>query len=115
MSLSNNFKKVELNKYNMANLMKQFRDKNGYIVFNNNDSIGISITDADSNLFTIHKVSYTESYQVISYMYYGTTRLWWLIAKLNDVTDATILPMHGSTLKILNPSLVESVLSQLKN
>ena len=115
MSLSNNFKKVELNKYNMANLMKQFRDKNGYIVFNNNDSVGISMTDADSNLFTIHRVNYNESYQVISYMHYGTTRLWWLIAKLNNVTDATELPQHGTTLKILNASLVSSVLEQLKS
>lgn len=107
--------KVSLDTYNFAKIFTQFKDKNGNYVFNLNDTISVILGDANSDLYISHLVSAKDTYQTISYKYYGTTRLWWLIAKLNNIEDATVLPAHTTIVKVLNPSLLNTVLSSLTN
>lgn len=104
---------VKLNRYNLANILIQFIDKSGNLVFNNNDSITIDLTDNGSNLYYNHVVSLADTYQTISHRYYGTTRLWWLIAKMNGVMDATILPKPGTVIKVLNENFLELIVSNI--
>lgn len=106
--------KIVLGPYNLANIFSQFKDKNGNYVFNINDSISIDLTDTSSTLYYDHIVAAKDTYHTISYRYYGTTRLWWLIAKMNNVTDATKLPEKSTVLKVLNPAYINIVLSSIK-
>lgn len=102
-----------LGQYDMANLFIQFLDKNNNVVYNINDSVALNFLDPSDNLVSIYLVGDKDTFQTIAYKFYGTTRLWWLIARLNNVEDAFIRPKSGSYLKILNPSLITTIASQL--
>ena len=106
--------KIQLNKYNLANLLMQFIDKNGNMVFNNNDSISLDLTDISTNLYESYIVNESDTYHLISFKYYGTTRLWWLIAKINGVQDATEFPEPGEILTVLAPGLIGTILDSIK-
>lgn len=110
--MANNYSE---SKYDMAGIFIKFIDKNGVSVYNINDTFNIALTDTGSNLYTNYVVLEGDSYQTISYRVYGTTRLWWLIAKMNNVTDATELPVPGEIIRILNKNFVSDVCGLLKN
>lgn len=66
----------------------------------------------DKNLFTTLIISKEMPWTIISYNAYGTIDLWWLIVLTNDIQNPLILP-KDTTLKILQPQYVSSVLNQL--
>lgn len=105
--------RIRLNRNNLANILIQFTDKNGNLVFNNNDTISIDLADTGSTLFQNYIVCEKDTYQTISYYFYGTVQLWWLIAKMNNVTDATSLPKLGTTIRILSPEFLNTVLNSV--
>lgn len=97
-------------KYNLSNIFKIFEDKNYNNVYNINDSFTIVLGDTSSELLLSHYVtSNDETWQSISYRYYKTIKLWWLIAKVNDVTDAFIKPKLGDTINIVNPAFLNTI------
>lgn len=102
-----------IGQYDMANLFIQFLDKNNNMVYNINDSVALNFLDPSDSLVSIYLVGDKDTFQTISYKFYGTTRLWWLVARLNNVSNAFNRPKSGSYLKILNPSLISTISSQL--
>lgn len=106
---------MTIDKYNLANLFLQFKDKNGKTVFNVNDTLTFDFSDTASSIFINHVVGEKDTYQTISYRYYGTTRLWWIIAKINNVEDATIRPEAATIIKVLNPQHINFVSANLQN
>lgn len=66
----------------------------------------------DNNLFTSLIISRETSWTVISYNAYGTIDLWWLIVLTNNIQNPLIMPVN-TTLKILQPQYVSTVLNQL--
>lgn len=105
--------RIKLNRNNLANILIQFTDKNGIMVFNNNDTISIDLTDTGSTLCTDYIVCEKDTYQTISYKFYGTVQLWWLVAKMNNVKDATVLPRLGTIIKVLNPEFLGNILNNI--
>lgn len=101
--------------YDLANLFLKFRDKNGNIVYNLNDTIEIEFADTSSSLYDVYVVKESDTYQTISYKLYGTTRLWWAIAKLNKVYDATKLPSKGDVIKTISKSFIGQVIRAIKS
>lgn len=101
-----------IGKYDMANLFIQFLDKNNNYVYNINDSVALNFLDPSDSLVSIYAVGDKDTFQTIAYKFYGTTRLWWLVARLNNVSDAFERPKSGTYLKILNPSLISVISSQ---
>lgn len=101
-----------IGKYDMANLFIQFLDKNDNQVYNINDSVALNFLDPSDSLVSIYAVGDKDTFQTIAYKFYGTTRLWWLVARLNNVKDAFERPKSGTYLKILNPSLISIISSQ---
>ena len=104
---------ISLDNTKLANIFQIFKDDNGNYVFNLNDSANIDISDTSDNYYTIHVVKHKESYQTIAYMYYGSTRLWWIITKFNKIKNVIDLPIPGTALKILSTEVVNSIIKQL--
>ena len=100
--------------YDMANLFLKFRDKNANMVYNVNDTISIEFTDTASSLYEVYVVKDFDTYQTISYKLYGTTRLWWTIAKVNGVKDATRLPRKGTVIKVISRGFISQVIRAIK-
>lgn len=108
-------KNFSLAKTNMANIFSIVKDKNNNYVFNINDTLNIQPTDTSTNYYIIHYVHNKESYQSISFYYYGTTRLWWIITKFNNIQNVIDLPKPGTALKILKPEMKDFILNSMQN
>lgn len=106
---------IRLNRNNLANILIQFTDKNGNLVFNNNDTLSIDLSDTGTSLYTNYVVCEKDTYQTIAYKFYGTVRLWWLVAKMNNINDATKLPTLGTVIRVLNPEFLNTVLNGMAN
>jgi len=104
---------VKLNANDIANLFS-VSIVDGLYVFNVNKTI--SFTDPakmSPNYFKYYKVLPLDTLTNISYKIYGTIGLWWLIAKINGITDATYPLVEGDLLKILKSDIVESIKKQI--
>lgn len=106
---------ISLKNSDLANLFQIFKDNNGNYVFNLNDTVNINIANTADNYYILHTVNKKESYQTISYMYYNTTRYWWIITKFNNISNVIDLPTQGTILKILNIDVVKFIIQQINN
>jgi len=71
------------------------------------DDNGIATVEAGEIIlptkFKTHIVKQNETLESISWKYYGTSDLSWLIAKMNDISEEELFslePLEGETLKI---------------
>ena len=69
---------------------------------------------AEGNYFE-YVVETNDTWPLISFKNYGTTRLWWLVLKMNEIVDPTQDPEIGSSLKLLNENLVNSLLDAIRD
>ena len=69
----------------------------------------------DSRFFTEVIIDIVAPYTTISNRYYGTQDLWWLICITNNITNPVPVMKPGTKLKILNPDIVNRVLSEINN
>lgn len=61
-------------------------------------------------LFIPYKVIANDNWTIISYKFYQTIELWWLIAKVNNIKNPTEDPVVGTTIKILASDVINQVL-----
>lgn len=102
-----------LNTYDMANIFNQYTDEDGFEYFNLANSINIA--DIDSSLYDEIFLNEVDTWYDLSYRYYGTTRLWWIILVANNIQDAFAEAVSGKKIKILKKEAVSEVLNQINN
>jgi len=73
------------------------------------------ISDNVDQLYTEYDVGYEEWWDNISYKFYGTPYLWWIIALTNEVVNPFEYLEEGTTIKIINPNKIYEILSQINN
>jgi hypothetical protein len=56
-----------------------------------------------------------DNWPVISYKFYNTSDLWWLICEYNRIYNPIEQPENGTILRILKPEYVYKVLEELKS
>ena len=106
---------------NFANLFniyfkKETEEFKNMLTYSINKSIYFSNVDNMSpNNFTFYECKEKDSWSTISYSFYDTIELWWLICKVNNITDPVAFsPLPGQNIKLLNKDLVPSILQHLK-
>ena len=62
-----------------------------------------------------YEVGYNEWWDNISYLFYGTPYLWWLVALANDVVNPYEELVEGTNIKVLSVSKVYEIISELDN
>lgn len=60
------------------------------------DIVEISIEDP----LAIHTASVGETWEILSYKYYGTTKLYWAILYANNIIDPFVELQHGDVIYI---------------
>lgn len=105
----------KVNANDFANFFKCYQNTDGSWKMNINRTLVIMNKDyLRPAIYTYYEVKYGDSWTLISYNYYGTIELWWVICKFNGITDPTISPVEGEKLIIPNKSIVDSIVKQLK-
>ena len=101
--------------YDMEQMLNAYLDEDGVWTLNLNSSFyAIGIPDAS---FLWYKVPDTMQWTTISYNVYGTTRLAWLLMKLNGVWGKDIFKpvIAGQTIRYLDQSkYVDPILESIR-
>ena len=82
--------KYVVSQYDFENFFNVYEDKRSNYVFNLNSSMYFNV---DKSYLSKYIVKYNMYWPVVSYMIYGTTRLAWLLMKLNNVNEKNLFQM----------------------
>ena len=103
---------AQLNLYDYANIFTTYVDADGYSYYDLINNLVIE-GDIDSTLYD--EIFYNEdvSWYDLSNIYYGTTRLWWVILIANNIINPFEDVKTGSRIKILKSTVVSEILSNI--
>ena len=105
----------KLSFYRYENFFNVYQDERTQELFYNVlRSINIFQTD-NSGVQSTYNISPGDTWQYISYKFYKTLDLWWLVCTYNQIMDPTQLPEAGTSVKLLNPEYVGYVLQELRS
>lgn len=102
----------KLDEYSYENIFKVYREENHY-VYNLLSKINIP-ADIDESIVNLIRIDGPISWTNLSYKYYGTIKLWWLICIVNGIKNPVYLPKTGAVFKIIKPAYVRTVLDEIK-
>jgi hypothetical protein len=102
-----------LDNYNFANFFHVV-NKGEKSYFNLYRNINFDLSDLDPNLFENYEIMENDSWTNISYKFYGTIKLWWLICRFNDIKNPFNELEAGKILKIPVKELMDSVLNVIR-
>lgn len=107
-----------ISKYDLANIFNIYDDKDlgpDYKRYNLNSTIVITgINSIPASELSTYKVKDGDTLNSISFKLYGTIELWWLLAKINNISNATITLQSGWTLYTLSKSTVNQILNAMR-
>lgn len=101
-----------LHQFDLANIFNVYTDEDGLEFYNLFQSINIE-GDIDPTLYSEHLWSGTDNFYHLSYQYYNTTRLWWVILIANNIINPFDDIQPGTKLKILKQPVVSQILASL--
>lgn len=102
----------QLSVYRFENFLNIYTDENQQRFYNLLRGINI-IPANDSSLEDTYYVELHDTWLYISYQYYGTIYLWWLVCEYNRVANPVNGPTPGSTIKLLKKDYVWSIITNL--
>ena len=96
----------------LDNLFSVRKDSRGNYVYNLNETVYINVSDDQLLDYTTSCNCY---WPLISYNLYGTTRLAWLLMKVNNVGRKNLFTRisAGQTIKYLDKTHVQSILKSI--
>lgn len=104
----------KLDQYNFANLFnvinlgeKSYFNINKTILFENMDDIPLSY-------YSSYIIKSGDSWTGISFKFYKTIKLWWLICKVNNIKNPFFELTPGKNIKILDISIINDILQSIK-
>ena len=106
---------------NFANLFNVYDDPelgSTHKTYSINRTLNFSDLDnksTDNNaLFTPHTVQSGDTWTTLSYKFYQTIELWWLVAKINNIADPTEDPTVGTQIRILKSDIVNQIIQTIR-
>lgn len=67
------------------------------------------------NFYDEYIITGTDEWDLMSYNFYDTEKLWWLLAKYNNVIDPFTELVVGSKIKLIKPQLISTFLLELRD
>lgn len=105
----------QLDKFNFANLFNvvDLSDKSYY---NISKTINFqNVLDIENGYVDYYQISVNDTWTSISYMYYGTIKLWWLICKFNNIIDPFAELIPGKKILIPCQQIINQILLLISN
>jgi hypothetical protein len=101
-----------LEDYNFENIFKIYKDNDHYF-YNLLKTINFP-RDLDPVYFETYRVKSNMALTILSYKFYGTIKLWWLILLTNQINNPIAFINPGKMLKIIKPAYVGDILQSIK-
>lgn len=104
---------LNLSTYRFETFFKVYQDSDtNQLYYNILKNVNILAAN-DNTVEDAYTVAPHDTWVYISYKYYKTIDLWWLVCEYNGITNPTQMPEVGTTLKLLKAGYVYNVLSEL--
>lgn len=104
----------KLSIYRYENFLNIYNDPDGTRFYNLLKSINV-FPATNSSVEDTYRINLNDTWLLISYNYYGTIYLWWLVCEYNRISNPTIQPQPGTQIKLLKKEYVASVINALNN
>ena len=98
--------------YRYENFFNIYTDDNGFKFYNLLCVVNL-FPASNSNAEDDYVVRYHDTWALISYQYYNTMDLWWLVCAYNQIQNPVKRPAPGTVLKLLKSDLVSTVITNL--
>lgn len=101
-----------LSMYRYENFFNIYKDDDNYRFYNLLKSINIfpsKNSEAEDEYYT----TFNDTWHLISYKYYNTMDLWWLVCAYNEIQNPVKMPEIGTKIRILKTGYVSRVVSAL--
>ena len=98
--------------YRYENFLNIYSDNDGFKFYNLLCSVNL-FPASNSNAEDDYVVRYHDTWALISYQYYNTMDLWWLVCAYNQIQNPVKRPAPGTVLKLLKSDLVSTVITNL--
>lgn len=99
---------------NYENIFQVYQDETSRYFYNILQTINIP-TNLPRGYYNDYDIKYNDTWPLISYRAYETPNLWWIIVAANNILNPVIRPEEGTTIKILKPAVVRTILSEIEN
>jgi hypothetical protein len=86
----------------------------GYYFYNIMRTVRITPDDLDNRYYFKFNVNRVIPYTVLSYNFYNTMDLWWLICVMNNIDDPVQFIKPGTTIKLIKQQYVATVVDIIK-
>lgn len=98
----------------LENMMSLYIDKKGRLMFNLNETMYV---DADKSQMMAYTCDHPMHWTTLSYKLYQTTRLAWLLCKVNNVKCKDIFKpkMPGDVVYYLPAGYIDNIVTQLND
>ena len=101
-----------LSDFHYENIFNVFKTDDGYYGYNILKTINFP-DDLDPTAYELVEVDRKMSWTNLSFLEYGTIKLWWLVCLVNKIQNPVQFPEQGSRIKILKREIVPQILHQL--
>ena len=103
----------QLDSQNMENIFNVYADGDGSYYYNLLKTVNFP-EDLNPSVYDIYTAQPKDTWPLIAWKHYGNVKLWWIVCAVNQVDNPVGQPAQGAAIKILKPSVIRSVLSELK-
>ena len=113
MNNQNNIKDLpKISLYRYENFFNVYKDDNDFYFYNLLRSINLFPANNTEVEDTYH-IKFNDTWPLISYNYYNTMELWWLVCAYNQIQNPVKMPSPGTQIKLLKSSYVGTIISEL--
>jgi hypothetical protein len=99
---------------NIFNMYQFDTDNNDNYVFYNILSKLILPSNLDDNIFEYYMVDSEMPLTTLSYKFYKTQHLWWLILLANNIKNPVKLIKSGSSIRVIKPEYLATIYDSIK-
>ena len=98
--------------YKYENFFNIYTNENSFKFYNILKSINLFPSN-NSDAEDVYSTKHNDTWNLISWDYYNTMDLWWLVCAYNQIDNPVNMPDAGTQLKLLKSSYVSTVVSEL--
>ena len=102
-----------ISQYNFENIFKMYKDGD-YHFYNILKTMNFP-KNMDQSYYSNYKVKSYLPLTALSYKFYNTVKLWWLIVLCNNINNPVKFIAPGTTLKIIKPHQVPTIIEAIKD
>jgi hypothetical protein len=89
--------------------------KDNHYVYNILKRVTLPPGAIDTEFFTYEVITAETPWTSISYRYYQTIKLWWVLCVLNNILNPVYNIRAGTVIKVLKPAYLQEVLNAILN